>query len=408
MLKLIYKKEKNKYISKFAGSRDRSSSLDINVINNEIKECDSNIEQFPFLHPNYMCFIDDKTIEKRVILKIDENNIIKTVKLKRKKEIIYENRNVDVYLFEDENQDSKSNKLLVKKFNFQKEFEKEKEVSKKIYDLQIYLNYALFVIPSYFNKEYKYIIMHYKDGNLYSLVHHQINSNSYNNNNNNTKYYENWIQIIETINILIQNNVFVFDLKLENIVFKMDTTNNTFKFYLIDLGGYMILDDNFLRYNNEFVNTYPLLYPNMIIQKDFHDSNLYFKIFFINYTKLNNSNEQIIFENITFEQFKNISYYNVLYSLLVSILIFNVSNIDKQLGLKLSDIFYFKNKINENIINLTQYNEIIKIYSKNKFCKEVNDTIIRLILFSEKHSNLLISPELSGYTFEYVRLLFLV
>ena len=135
---------------------------------------------------------------------------------------------------------------------------------------------------------------HHKDDNLSKITHTNYN------------YTEQWIQIINTIQELIKNNVYVFDLNLKNIVYQKDLDTKKFKFYLIDLGGYMILDDSFISKYNTFVNTFPLIYEIMKISKI--NDNTYNLNFFSE--KDGNQDAEFPLLNITLQQLKNILYYH--------------------------------------------------------------------------------------------------
>ena len=319
----------------------RASSLDIDIPDNEIKNCDGT-------NNDNMCFIDNDNIQlsnKTIILK------------KKKSTFIDNNFSIDLY--------DHTEKLLVKKFCDDKkkenakeknniyDFNKEKIISQKILNLQKNNNNELAVIPSYFNDEHKYIIMHHKDNDLFEF----ISSQPY----HDKDYISIWIKIINTIKRLIMNDVYVFDLKLENIVyqkyFDKNTRTNKIKFYLIDLGGYIILNDDFILNYNEFINTFPFIYEYMTIKKNHDTYNL--RIFSLK--KNGEIDIDILLENIKLQQLKNILYYNVLYSLLVCIFIFFVYQRNKTssdtsknnfIYNTLIDAFHFNTKNNNNIYKL--------------------------------------------------------
>ena len=182
--------------------------------------------------------------------------------------------------------------------------------------------------------------MHYKDDDLTKIM--SLSNRLYD-------YTENWIQIIYTIQELIKNNVYVFDLKLENIVYQKDLDNQRikFKFYLIDLGGYMIFEDTFISKYNEFINTFPLIYEYMNISKN-NDNDTYN----LKFDSDCDNGKIFPLQNITLEQLKNILYYNVLYSLLVSILIFLMYQRKINCFNTLIDTFIYKKKNIDNILNL--------------------------------------------------------
>lgn len=376
MLKLIYKKEKKKYINNtlvFAGSRfHRLSSLDTSIENNEITDCNGEIKN--------MCFQDGNIkINKTIILrKINDMPRVTTYGF------------INLY--------QHSEKLLVKTFNDVQEFEKEKMISKKILDLQIIYDNCLAVIPSYFNNERKCIIMHYKDDDLTNIM-------SFPNHLHN--YTDNWKQIIFTIQKLIGNDVYVFDLKLENIVYQKDLDTKEFKFYLIDLGGYMILENTFISKYNEFINTFPLIYEFMKISKN--DDNDIYKLNFYS-----EKTTEITFPNLTLkltlQQLKNILYYNVLYSLLASILIFlvyqrnwgNQTHFQNQLLYNTLIInFIFKNKDDRsNLDNILKdkYNILF-----NQTETQIYDILKQLLYYCNDYSNIYVflNKEISKSLFTF-------
>ena len=195
--------------------------------------------------------------------------------------------------------------------------------------------------------------MHHKDNDLFEF----ISSQPY----HDKDYISIWIKIINTIKRLIMNDVYVFDLKLENIVyqkyFDKNTRTNKIKFYLIDLGGYIILNDDFILNYNEFINTFPFIYEYMTIKKNHDTYNL--RIFSLK--KNGEIDIDILLENIKLQQLKNILYYNVLYSLLVCIFIFFVYQRNKTssdtsknnfIYNTLIDAFHFNTKNNNNIYKL--------------------------------------------------------
>lgn len=136
-----------------------------------------------------------------------------------------------VYEYKAENNEIRK-KFAMKIFNKKDEYESEKYKSSKLYDI-LYKNKIGVVASSYYNDDYKIIIMDRKEGNLQELFEGNLFTRM------------DIYQIIEKIKdyliILLNNQIVYGDLKLNNILYSEN--ENDYDITFGDIGSIYFLND---------------------------------------------------------------------------------------------------------------------------------------------------------------------
>lgn len=183
--------------------------------------------------------------------------------------------------------------IVLKKFESNEDYLKEKMISIIISNIQKDNNCKLNIVPSYWYEKdiCNYIVMHYRDGSLHDLI---VSDKFFN-------PFDIFLQVVESVYELYKYGIYYCDIKVANILYK--TIDKKIKISLGDLGGIVFSNTNIL--HNLFSSkdlegvTFKINNPNTTDNCNFnyYMKNKYFKIA---RTKL--FNESLYDKNINVEE----------------------------------------------------------------------------------------------------------